>query len=362
MTVEHGGNMASLARHMGYHPEDCIDFSANINPLGLSDRLRESLVTNIAGLVQYPEIDYELPRQALATYHACDLESVLLANGAVDIFYDLARVLTPQKILLLSPTFMEYEKAFRQVGAEVLHHALKAPGYQWQPHDLLPTIAEMSEGDVVLICHPNNPTGSLVAIEELVDLAKLLQDRGLVLVLDEAFADFLENEGKYSFIPCLSDFTNVVVVRSLTKFYAIPGLRLGYAVTNHPTCFKRIEEIRPPWTVNALAADLVVSLLDDEAYRQKTRLWLRKEQAFLYQSLIGFKDLRVVKPSVNYIFFEYLGDLDLRQMLWQKKLFIRSCQDYRGLTAKHYRVAVRRREENCRLVNALMEILGSDAR
>lgn len=358
MKVEHGGNMTSLARKMGYQPEDCIDFSANINPLGLSDKLKKVLEESFSTLVQYPEIDYDLPRALIAKYHSCDKESVLLANGAVEVFYDLARVLQPKRLLLLSPTFMEYEKAFKQLGTELIYHVLTSPNYTWSSEGLLSDLDQLERGDVVLICNPNNPTGQVVGQGDLLVLVRELSKRGLFLILDEAFVDFLDQEDRHSLIPYLGDFPDVVVVRSLTKFYAIPGLRLGYALTKHPDLLARIEGIRPPWTVNALAAAAVPSLLEDKDYQSETRRWLAAEQAFLYEGLSSFDNLRVIKPSVNYIFFEYLGGLDLRQELWKKKIFIRSCHNYHNLTANHYRVGIRNRQDNRRLLEALDELIG----
>lgn len=358
MKVEHGGNMKTLALKMGYQLEECIDFSANINPLGLSDKLKKTLEESFSTLIQYPDIDYDLPRSHIAKYHGCDKESVLLANGAVEVFYDLARVLQPKRLLLLSPTFMEYEQAFKQVGTEMVYHRLSSPSYVWSLEGVLKDLAQLNRGDVVLICNPNNPTGQVVGQEELLFLANELSKRGLFFILDEAFVDFLNQEDRYSLIPYLGDFPNLVVVRSLTKFYAIPGLRLGYALTKFPDLWARIEEIRPPWTVNTLAAAAVSCLLEDKDYRSETRKWLVTEQAFLYDGLASFDTLRVVKSSVNYIFFEYLGKLDLRQELWKKKIFIRSCRNYHNLTVNHYRVGIRKREDNRRLLEALDELIG----
>ena len=338
MKVEHGGNAAALAEEFGFSLEDCLDFSANINPLGISPRLRACLTESIDWLVHYPDISYSRSRELLAHHHDLEKDKVLLANGAVEVFYELARFLRPKTVLTLSPTFMEYEKAFSQVQAKVERFSLPSPSYEWNLADMLPALDSLTVGDAVLICNPNNPTGTLIRRTELEKLAEDLQERQIFLILDEAFMDFLDDEEAYSFVSCLAAYPNAVVVRSLTKFYAIPGLRLGYALSCHPTV-----------------------LLEDEAYQQATKQWLRVERDFLFQGLTAFSQIRPVKPSVNYIFFEYLGQQDLRQELRQRKIFIRSCQNYHDLTDRHYRIAIRSHQENEQLLACLTEVLAKEA-
>ncbi|WP_303974534.1 threonine-phosphate decarboxylase CobD [Streptococcus merionis] len=360
MRVEHGGDGAILAEKLGIPAEDYLDFSANINPLGLSPRLRETLVAAVDQLVAYPDSHYRHAKAAIAAHHQYEPQHILLANGAVDIFYELARYFRPQTVVTLSPTFMEYEKAFLQVGSKIAYCVLAAPDYTWDVETLLPTIASLSKGDVVLLCNPNNPTGTLQKADSLREIARYLLEKEALLVLDEAFIDFLENESSYSLISYLQEFPNVIVVRSLTKFYAIPGLRLGYAVSTHPMCFAQIEEQRAPWTVNALADRAVPTILADTAYQQETRQWLAVEKAFLFSALTSFPQLQVVKPSVNYIFFEYTGELGLRRELWKEQIFIRSCSNYHHLSDRHYRVAIRSRQENEALIAALGQVLAKE--
>ena len=361
MKVEHGGNAAALAEEFGFSLEDCLDFSANINPLGISPRLRACLTESIDWLVHYPDISYSRSRKLLAHHHGLEKDNVLLANGAVEVFYELARFLRPKTVLTLSPTFMEYEKAFSQVQAKVERFSLPSPSYEWNLADMLPALDSLTAGDAVLICNPNNPTGTLIRRTELEKLADYLQERQIFLILDEAFMDFLDDEEDYSFVSRLATYPNAVVVRSLTKFYAIPGLRLGYALSCHPTCFDEIEGSRAPWSVNAMADQALPVLLEDQDYQQATKQWLRVERDFLFQGLTAFPQIRPVKPSVNYIFFEYLGRLDLRQELRQRKIFIRSCQNYHDLTDRHYRIAIRSHQENEQLLACLTEVLAKEA-
>lgn len=359
MNVEHGGNMLFLASDWGHDPATCLDFSANINPLGLSSIVQSALVEAFSKLVHYPDVTYQRSKNALVDFHHCDSQQIILSNGAVELFYELARCLKPRNLLLLSPTFMEYEKAFKQEGTRICYHVLSEPDYSWEFQSLLPDLEGLDENDVVLLCNPNNPTGSLVTGDVMFRVAEYLRNRGIVLIVDEAFIDFLGNDDKYSLLPKLDLLPNVIIVRSLTKFYAIPGLRLGYAISKDESLIAKLEEKRPPWTVNALADEVLPVILQDKSYQQRTLDWLISERAFLYEALCRFEALKVTVPSVNYIFFEYKGNEDLRQLLRQKRVFIRSCQDYHHLTVKHYRVAIRTRDENLALLSALEDVLES---
>lgn len=354
--IEHGGNALELANSYGFDYKDCIDFSANINPLGVSNALKSVLIESLDNLTVYPDIHYQESHEFLADCHQCTRENILLGNGAVEIFYDLARYLVPRKLLILAPTFMEYEKAFRQVGSDVKLIPFKSPSYKFDLKDILGASEELEAGDVLIVCNPNNPTGSLILAEDLKTIAANLTRKNAYLVIDEAFIDFLEDDSDYSFLPFLRDHSNVIVVRSLTKFYAIPGLRLGYAVSYFTECFKDIKERRAPWGINVLADKAVPTLLRDYEYQSRTRDWVKKERTYLYQSLSMFSQINAVEPSANYIFFEYLGQRDLREELRKEKIFIRSCSNYHVLGDSHYRVAVRSRLENDRLLNILKEI------
>ena len=357
MIVEHGGNGRLLAEKNGNSSEKWIDFSANINPLGVSTSLRQVLVDSIDRITEYPDITNQYEKDLLREHHGNQDLEILLSNGAVGLFYELAQTLKPKRLLILSPTFMEYEKAFHQEGTEILYHHLTAPHFTWTVEGLLSDIDQLEAGDVVLLCNPNNPTGSVVPVSQLLEIAKKLLERNIHFILDEAFIDFLEDEEKYSFVPYLSEFTNTIVVRSLTKFYAIPGLRLGYALGKHP-CLTKINERRAPWTINALALQALPVILKDQDYQAQTLKWLQEEKDFLYRSLETFSALTVLKPSVNYIFFKYTGSKDLREELWRYNIFIRSCSNYRNLSSDYYRVAIRSREENTCLLVALKAILG----
>lgn len=360
MKVEHGGNRLYQAQRWGVNLQNSIDFSANINPLGLSLKVRECLIQNLDSLVHYPDSDYQLARQAVASYHNLSIEQVLLGNGAIELIYLLARCLKPKTVLIPSPTFMEYEKAFREVSSEINYLELQPPHFEYQLDQLLASLAHLNPGDALILCNPNNPTSSLMKKSDLLGLLEECTKRGVYLLVDEAFMDFLDDVE--SLIPDVTRFPQLFIWRSLTKFYAVPGLRLGYLVSSHQKMMKLLRDAQIPWMVNALALSILPVLLEDGSYRQKTLEYIEAERFFLTNSLQKLPQLIVVPAHANYIFLHYHGKLDLEAELGKRGMFIRSCQNYHGLDRSYYRLAVRRHEENQVLIATLKSLIVEEER
>lgn len=355
MTIEHGGNIYALATELGVNPEECLDFSANINPLGISDKVRQTIIETIPHLVHYPDVYYQSSRNFLANHYDCLSENIILGNGAVEIFYQLARAIKPKKALVLDPTFMEYEKAFRQEQTEILYHQLPKSDYSWSFQSLQTDLDKLKSGDVLVLCNPNNPTGIFVSRRQLLLVATYLEEKGVFLIVDEAFIEFLGDDYNCSMVMAIKEFEHLIVVRSLTKFYAIPGLRLGYAISTNKNLFPMVNQIKVPWTVNSLANALVPKLFEDQDYKRQTLEMIAKERKFLVTALSSFKELTIFETQTNYIFFHYHGGKPLKELLMKEKIFIRSCHNYRNVTPNHYRIAIRSRDEN----QILLEKLGS---
>lgn len=354
----HGGNVEQIARLKGLKREELIDFSANINPLGIPQTLKQVIGQLLEQSSDYPDVDYMKPRQAIAKQEDCDIENVLLSNGAAQLFFELAQQLKPQKMVILAPTFAEYKQAFSRRETECIELPLDSKQhYVWHVEELLSLVSQLSKGDVVLLCNPNNPTGTLADNTILRTVAEEAELRQLTLIIDEAFMDFVKNKEKYTFVPFLKEYPNTIVVKSMTKFFAVPGLRLGYAISANTALFKCITETRVPWSVNTLAAQSVSILLNDTSYHEQTMEWLSAEQTWLYDQLKQIPHLNVEKPTVNYIFFECLLEKDLYHELLDQRIIIRRCANYTGLNNRHYRVAIKARKDNECLIKALKKIM-----
>ncbi|MCG8706864.1 threonine-phosphate decarboxylase [Brenneria sp. 4F2] len=353
---EHGGNILEMALKIGADANDITDFSANINPLGMPDSLKTAIVDQLERAERYPDVEYRELHGALARLHGCDSDNIIAGNGATELIYAVTQYLQPRRALLLTPGFAEYRRALQRAGCVIDDYAMtEADGFQ--PDERLLTALDTTHYDCLFLATPNNPTGLMPDPQLVLAIAARCQQRHTALILDEAFIDFLPDAP--GLIPHLSDFSRLYILRSLTKFFAIPGLRLGYLVSGDRQAISAMKGAREPWTINAFAALAGEIILDDHIYIDATRRWLADAQCWLYRQLAAMPELRVWRPAANYIFFHCLRvELDLQQALLKQHILIRSCANYPGLSANHYRVAIKSDGDNQRLIAALRQAFG----
>lgn len=354
---EHGGNTVEVAQKMGISADSLIDFSANINPLGAPERVKAVIKNNLSHIEKYPDVEYRHLHQVLANAHQCESASVMAGNGATELIYAVVRYLKPKRALLLTPGFAEYRRAlqaFSNGQVEIVDYPLREEqGFQPDMH-LLETLAEV-QPDCLFIATPNNPTGLMPDQLFLQALVDYCEQQAIALIVDEAFIDFLPQSE--SLIARINTTRHLYILRSLTKFFAIPGLRLGYMVSGDSHGIARMKSQREPWSINAFAALAGEVLLDDHQYIADTHRWLKQQQQYLWTQLSAFDALTVWPPTVNYLFFRCNRQgFNLQQALLEHRILIRHCKNYPGLNENYYRVAVRSNAENQTLINALHKV------
>lgn len=347
----HGGNVEEISRILGINEETIVDFSANINPLGLGDSVKREMIKAIDKIERYPDITYFNLKNAISVYENIDRENILLGNGAAEVIYNISRGIKPRKGLLIAPTFIEYRDALESVGCEIQDYIL---GENFNIDNGF--LNEVTKGiDIIFICNPNNPTGVLTSREFLIKVAEKAKNLDITLVVDESFLDFVENKEDYSVISLTESYKNLIVVKSLTKFFAFPGIRIGYGITSNRDYIDSINKVSVSWAVNTVAGDGAIKALSETGYIKESIELVKCEREFLYSSIKEFKELDVYTPTVNFIFFKCRADRDLKHRLLKRRILIRDCNNYNGLGSGYYRVAVRTREENIQLINALKE-------
>ena len=353
MNLGHGGNIAQIARLHGIFEDSIIDFSANINPLGLCPNVLEAMIQSLDNIVHYPDITYYDLKRAIANYENIKEEQIILGNGAAEVIFNVVRALQPKKALLFAPTFSEYEDALKSMECQIEHYILKE---DFKLEDGF--IDAIKEGiDVLFICNPNNPTGVLTPKEFILKVLKKAVQTKTKVVVDESFLDFVENKEDYCMISDVNQFKQLIVVKSLTKFFAFPGIRVGYGVLSDQHLIEQINKIAVPWAINTVANFGAQVALTQTEYISKTLTYVKEENEFLYTALEKFDSLTVYRGAVNFLFFKCKVSLDLKQELLKDGILIRSCDNYVELSAGFYRVAVRTRAENLALINALEGIL-----
>ncbi len=373
---QHGGNRQWAAAVAGCAPEDLLDFSASLSPLGPPTGAIAAIQAGLAELSAYPHPDYGILRSAIARFHQVDADWILPGNGAAELLTWAGRDLAGcGRVYLPTPAFGDYGRSLQAFQAPVQPWPLPI---QQLFADVGTTVApggfnlpELSPTDGILINNPHNPSGYLFSAEPIL---KRLASGGLVVV-DEAFMDFLPPDRQQSVIDWVSDYPNLVVVRSLTKFYGLAGLRLGYAIL-HPDRRQRWQTWRDPWPVNSLAAAVGATILEDRAFQQQTWDWLVGARRSLFEGLRALPGLEPYLGAANFLLVRCVqeshgGELSASelsaselsaselqlQLLRHHRILIRDCLSFPELGDRYFRVAVRLPDENQRLLQGLQAAL-----
>ena len=355
----HGGNLVWAAAIADCPPHALLDFSASINPLGMPDSARTALLDALETLTSYPDPNYTDLKNAIAAHHNIAPEWVLPGNGAAELLTWACRDLADYGSTdLITPAFADYDRALTAAGVQIHRCCLKRPDQPLLTASGLSLAAQSfppSHG--ILLNNPHNPTGQLLSAKEIKSTVLDNPNYELV-VLDEAFMDFLPPEQQQSLAAWIEDYSQLVILRSLTKFYAIPGLRLGYAIA-HPDRLARWNRWRDPWTVNTLAAKVGEVVLQDIQFQSRTYDWLAIAKPKLEQDLAGLPGLNVYSGSVNFVLVRSEQSvLDIQERLLQNhQIYIRDCMSFPELGDRFFRVAVRTVAENDRLVAGLALVL-----
>jgi len=350
----HGGNIYR-------YPYPVIDFSANINPLGVPPRVRKAVVEKLDLLVHYPDPEYIAPREAAARYCRVSKENVILGNGATEIIFQLFRALKPDRVLAPVPLFSEYERAARLGGAEFVPIVLDwENGFALSPQLLFENLKQVG-AQMLMLCNPNNPTGKLLDRDTMKAVIETAKSLSVTVVVDETFIEFTEDYPDSSVLSFASEFDNVVVLRALTKFFALPGLRAGYAWVGSEEALSRLLLTKEPWSVNLLAACAMEVVFDDADYITASRAWIAEERAYFCDRLAEFRDLVVFPPAANFVLCRInRPDLDaarLKALLLNDGFLIRDASNFRGLDSRFIRIAIKSRQDNQSLITCLKRYL-----
>jgi len=351
---DHGGNWRRLPR--GASRPALLDLSESINPLGVSPRVASAIRDALPTVAHYPDPRASAVVEALASYHGVSTGRVIAGNGSTELLYLVARAVAPRRALIVHPAFSEYEAALTPLGCEI-ERVVTTAGQGWAPR-LDEILARIDRVELVLLANPGNPSGALVPPHLLDELAPACEGRGTVLGVDEAFIDFTEER---SFKAAVARFPRLVIFRSLTKFFALPGLRLGYALLGE-IVRDRVEAWRQPWSVNVLAEAAGIAALGDRAYQAESRRLVPTFRAGLAAGLEKLGAFSVYPSAANYILARIeRADLTasaLRAALLSEGVAIRDCSSFPGLGQNHVRVAVARPDDQRVFFAALERSLG----
>lgn len=362
MEYQHGGDI--------YSNKVALDYSVNISPLGTPESVRWAAQKALLHCSRYPDSQCRKLKAAISAHFHVPQEWICCGNGAADLIFAAVLAQKPKKALLPAPTFAEYRQALQAVGCEVDLYKLTEEGEfslteetGWLREDFVRQI-EKNPYDMVFLCNPNNPTGCVTGRKAILQAAELTKKKKCMLVLDECFCDFLEDEEEVTFLPYLEKFPHVFLLRAFTKLYAMPGLRLGYGFCADAGWTEKINQVRQPWSVSGIAQAAGEAALLETEYVRHVKKLIQKEKPVLEQALLQ-AGCRVFSGKANYIFFAVpavLREQEKREALFYQKMLereilVRDCRNYPGLCGGYYRICVKNSHDNAVFIKTMREVL-----
>ena len=350
----HGANVDNMAKQFGKNENDIIDFSSNVNPHIISD-LGKYVLEGLEKSRSYPDINYTNLRNNISDYIKVDSELIIPGNGATEIIYLLMKSIK-KRLAILNPTFSEYGRGAKLNNLEVIDFHLKEENNF--SIDLDEIQKNMDKFDSLFVCNPNNPNGKVKDLNELLDF---MIENDKLLIVDETFMEFVGEEEKYSLINRIEQTPNLFILKAVTKFFGMPGLRLGYGVTSNKQIINNIYEYKEPWTINSFAENLSNYLFKDKEYIKSSKDYYINERKFMLEQLRKIPKLKVYDTDTNFVLIK-LEDGEassLKLELFEKyNILIRDASNFIGLDKSYVRVAIKSHDDNKILIESLRKVLG----
>ena len=349
----HGANVDNMAKKFGKNENDIIDFSSNVNPHIISD-LGKYVLEGLEKSRSYPDINYTNLRNNISDYIKVDSELIIPGNGATEIIYLLMKSIK-RRLAILNPTFSEYGRGAKLNNLEIIDFHLKEENNF--SIDLDEIQKNMDKFDSLFVCNPNNPNGKVKDLNELLDL---MIENDKLLIVDETFMEFVGEEEKYSLINKIEQTPNLFILKAVTKFFGMPGLRLGYGVTSNKQIINNIYEYKEPWTINSFAENLSNYLFKDKEYINGSKDYYINERKCMLEELRKISRLKVYDTDTNFVLIKLDDDEanSLKLEVFEKyNILIRDASNFIGLDKSYIRVAIKSHNDNKVLIESLRKIL-----
>lgn len=357
MLTKHGGDIQGLLQKYKINRDRAVDFSVNINPLGITPDIAGVISMSLNKLKEYPDPGCNSARQALARYWGLSEENFLLGNGSNELIHLIPRALKCKRMLTCQPAFSEYALSAKLSGLR--NYFIFSQEKDYFRIDIKKIASCVPKVGLILLGNPNNPTGNLTGKGPLINLAKLCKKNKTYLVIDEVFMDFVDKEEGFSLLRESVKNDYLLVLRSFTKFFSLPGLRIGY-LTGKKETVKRLRSFQPAWSVNSLAQEAVKAGLNQLDFIEQTKRYIKREKEFLFEGLSRIKGLKPYYPNANFIFCKIMDNkLDSGKIfsrLIKSGIIIRDCSNFKGLDKSFFRVGLRSRKDNLYLLESLRRI------
>lgn len=357
--VFHGSDIEKICEVYHLNPKDIVKFGANVNPLGLSENVKEQLAGRLDILSSYPDRDYTALRNTISEYCSVPSEFILPGNGSSELISLLIQEKAPKHTLILGPTYSEYSRELSFSGStQEYYHLQESKDFEPDIPDLC---KKLEQGyDFLILCNPNNPTSSAISQKDLRQLISFCAKKNIFVMIDETYVEFAPDINAITAVPLTREFTNLMVLRGVSKFFAAPGMRLGYGITGNMDFLSKMREKQTPWSLNSMGAFAGEIMLQDEDYIRQTRELILSERTRMIKELKSVPTYKVYPAYANFILLKILKpgltSYDVFEACIRQGLIIRDCSSFQCLDGEFVRFCIMMPEDNSRLVEVLKNL------
>ena len=357
---QHGGDLDSIQQKYGIPKEQILDFSGNINPLGFPESVQNKLAENLHIISTYPDKHYTALRHAISQYTGAAMEHIVVGNGSSELISAFIKTINARKTLIMGPAYSEYEREAQLCGSTFSYFPLKEEdNFQLDVEGLLDSLTQ--DVGLFIACNPNNPTGSIITTSQMEVILAHCKRNDIAVMIDETYIEFCDTMEEVCSIPLVEKYENLFIIRGISKFFAAPGLRLGYGISSNSHFLQKLKTVQDPWSVNSLAAFAGEYLFTDTEFMAKTKELISTEKKRMIQELSTWKNSKVYPSGSNFILIRLVSDhisaAEIFENLIVKRLLIRDASSFTFLDKSYLRFCVLRPHSNTFLLSELKKLI-----
>ena len=354
--VFHGSDIEKICEYYHLNKNEIVRFGANVNPLGISGKVKTDITAHVDLLSSYPDREYTSLRETISEYCSIPAEFILPGNGSSELIALLIDARAPKRTLILGPTYSEYSRELALSGStQEYYHLKEAQDFRLDVDDLCRTLE--TGFDFLIICNPNNPTSSAILHDDMEQLLTFCSEHDIFVMIDETYVEFAPDISTVTAVPFTKRFTNLMVLRGVSKFFAAPGMRFGYGITGNMNFLKKMKEKQIPWSLNSIGAFAGEKMFQDQDYIRRTRELILSERGRMYRAVSEMPEYKAYEPYANFILLKILKEgvtsADIFDRCIRKGLMIRDCASFQCLEGEYIRFCIMMPEDNTRLLHEL---------